>query len=307
MTLRRLPGFLRGIGAEQPEDRAPSVDYGVATAVPTPADWLPTGGLPPTRFPRSVEVEWFDMDSAEAYRANGGHPRYGPHDISYRFNALGYRSPEFQHTADIRVVAVGCSYVLGVALPEDALFHHYFAERLCAHSGRRAVVWNLGYAGASNDYITRILQLAVPFLDPNVVLINFTHASRREYVSAQNEVVPYNPGWSPADPVSRRIKRHLLALSSAPDDRLNVFRNYRAVEALLTGRCWLFSTSDLTVLDGVMPHVAPERYVGTLTDTDRARDGLHPGPRSHAELGESYWKRLLELHQRIGTPDSRVW
>lgn len=164
--------------------------------------------------------------------------------------------------------------------------------------GRGVVVWNLGLPGGSNDYITRILQLAVPLLDPDVVLVNFTHASRREYVSAQNEIIAYNPGWSPSDPISRDIKRHFLGLSSEHDDRLNVFRNYRAVEALLAGRSWLFSTSDLCILNGVMPHVAPERYVGTLTDVDKARDCAHPGPRSHDELGEGYWKRFLELHAR---------
>lgn len=258
-------------------------------------DWLPSRGLPSTRFPRSTELEWFDMDTAEAYRANGGHRIYGPHDIQYRFNALGYRSPEFDQSADIRVLAVGCSYVLGVGLPEDALFHHVFAERLRARCDRGVIVWNLGSAGGSNDYIARILQLAVPFLDPDIVLVNLTHASRREYASAENQLIAYNPGWTPQDPVSRDIKRHLFGLSSAHDDRLNVFRNYRAIQALLAGRCWLFSTSDLVTLDGLMPHVAADRYAGTLAGVDTARDSAHPGPLTHAALGEAYWNRFLEL------------
>ena len=45
---------------------------------------------------------------------------------------------------------------------------------------------------ASNDYISRTLFLAVPFLNPDIVLVNFTHLHRREYVTAENKMIPYH-------------------------------------------------------------------------------------------------------------------
>ena len=140
---------------------------------------LPKEGLPSYRWLANKELEWLYGDSEVEYRRQGGHPVYGEHDIIYRFNSFGYRCPEFDVEADVRIVAVGCSYVLGLSLPRHVLFHERFADRLRGQGKRSVVVWNLGMAGASNDYICRTLYLAVPLLDPHVVLINFTHAARR--------------------------------------------------------------------------------------------------------------------------------
>ncbi len=284
---------------------APS--HELAPTLAEPHEWLPSHGLPPTYFPKSARYEWFNMDTFERYRENGGHPVYGEHDIQYCFNALGYRSPEFDELADLRVIAVGCSYTMGVGLPEDALFHARFARRLQAASGGKMVVWNLGSAGASNDYIARILHLAVPLLDPTVVLVNFTHAARREYASVQNLLMGYLPGWEPGDDLaSQDIKRQFVALASDHDDRLNSFRNYRSVNALLSNRCWLFSASDPGVISCILDHVAKDRYAGVLENIDKARDHAHPGPGCHADLADRYWERFLALQAQGGTPESRV-
>ena len=48
-------------------------------------------------------------------------------DMTYSFNNLGYRSVPFDTPADIRVIAIGCSYVMGVGLPQSHLFHELFA------------------------------------------------------------------------------------------------------------------------------------------------------------------------------------
>ncbi len=138
-------------------------------------DILPADGLPATEYPPGATLEWLFGDNPEGYRERGGHPVYGERDVLYRFNRLGYRAPEFDAEAEIRVVAIGCSYVLGLGLPEADLFHERFAARLRAELSKSVVVWNLGRAGASNDYIGRLLHLAVPRLDPHVVLIHFTH------------------------------------------------------------------------------------------------------------------------------------
>jgi len=251
-------------------------------------------GLPPTGYPAGQQVEWLFGDNPENYRRRGGHPIYGEKDITYRFNSLGYRCPEFDVEAETRIVAIGCSCVLGEALPQEALFHEIFAERLRAESKRKVVLWNLGKCGASNDYISRLLYLAVPRLDPDIVLINFTGVARREYLSVQDRLISYNPAVEPSEPVVGEIYRHIAALGSRFDDELNFFRNYKAVEHLLAGRQWLFSHVNPREFAPVTAHLDLSRCAGRLHVVDKARDGGHPGPESHRLLAGQYWARFTQ-------------
>jgi hypothetical protein len=260
------------------------------------AELLPLSRLPRTNYPAGKEVHWLYDTEREKYRQTGGHPLYGEADIVYRFNSLGYRCPEFDERADVRIVAIGCSYVLGQALPQSAVFPEVFAERLrAAVSPRTVVVWNLGLSGASNDYISRLLELAVPLLKPDVVLINFTHLARREYVTVTNKYVNYNPPYLPEDPVMRETFRHFAALASPLDDLLNFYRNYKAIACRLAGVQWLFSHPYHKEIEPLAQHLDLRRYAGVLQPIDKARDHGHPGPESHRRLAELYWDRFTEL------------
>ncbi len=261
-------------------------------------DVLTTSGLPPTGLPAGQEVAWLLGDNLENYRRHGGHPIYGENDVIYRFNSLGYRCPEFDVEADIRVVTVGCSYVLGQAVPQPAIFHELFAERLRGELTKKVVVWNLGRCGASNDYISRLLYLAIPRLDPHIVLINFTRGARREYISVQDRFISYNPAFEPTDEVTRSIYRQMAALSSPFDDQLNFFKNYKSVESLLAGRLWIFSHMQPQEFEPITGHMNLSRYAGPFLTVDRARDGGHPGPESHRCLAELYWAKFSELGGR---------
>jgi hypothetical protein len=256
---------------------------------------LPTEGLPASGYPAGAVQAWMEVDNLEGYRKRGGHPVYGEHDVVYRFNSLGYRSAEFDSDAEVRIVAIGCSYVFGLGLAQDDLFHERFAARIRADLSKSAVVWNLGKVSVSNDYVSRLLHFAVSRLDPHVVLINFTHTARREYVSVQNRDVNYIPSWSPSDDVGRDIFGHFSALSSPYDDQLNFFKNYKAVELLLAERCWLYSNFHRQEIEPVAAHMDLGRYVGSLPRVDRARDGSHPGPESHKILAGLFWDKFVEI------------
>ena len=258
---------------------------------------LSKGDLPFSGSPAGQELKWLNRDNLENYRRLNGHPLYGENDISYKFNSLGYRCPEFDVDADIRVVAVGCSYVFGIGLPKHAIFHELFAERLRTRLQKSVVVWNLGVEGSSNDYISRILYLALPRLNPDIVLINFTHQGRREYVSTQDKHIKYNPNPTipPNQMVIKDIFGHFDALGNPFDDALNFFKNYKAVEHLLAGKQWLYSHAKPQQFEAVVAHMDLLRYVGPLTRGDKARDGGHPGPECHRRLAELYWTRFVEL------------
>jgi hypothetical protein len=257
---------------------------------------MPTSGLPRTRFFPGQTVNWLGgPDSPEALVRQGGHPLYGPADVTYQFNSHGYRCAEFESEAEIRLISIGCSITLGQALPQSVLFHERFAQCLRTELGKSVVNWNLSQAGASNDYISRVLQLIVPKLRPHIVLINFTYTGRREYVAAHNQQVEYIPSWTPEGPILKDIYRHFDALSSPHDNQLNFFRNYKSVEALLQNHQWLYSLTSHSDLQCISAHIDHGRYVGPMDKVDTGRDNMHPGPRSHELLFTHYWRRFVDL------------
>ena len=172
---------------------------------------LPLSRLPRTNYPAGKEVHWLYDAEREKYRQTGGHPLYGEADMVYRFNSLGYRCPEFdrgrrpdrRHRLQLRP-RPGAAAERG--LPRGV--RREAEGRRVPEDGRRL---EPGLSGASNDYISRLLELAVPLLKPDVVLINFTHLARREYVTVTNKYVNYNPPYLPEDPVMRVEFRHFAA------------------------------------------------------------------------------------------------
>jgi hypothetical protein len=185
--------------------------------------------------------------------------------------------------------------VFGVGVAQVDLFHERIAARIRAELSTSVVLWNLGMPSRSNDYITRLLHVAISRLDPHLVLINFTHTSRREYVSVQNRCVNYNPSFQPSDKVVADIFRHFTALSSPFDDQLNFYKNYKAVELLLARRCWLYSNMKRQEIEPVSAHLDLSRYAGSFQSVDRARDGRHPGPESHKIVAGRFWDKFIEL------------
>jgi hypothetical protein len=257
---------------------------------------IPSSGLPQTRFYPGQTVSWLGgADNEEDFVRQGGHPLYGRDDITYQFNSHGYRCAEFDTEADIRLISIGCSHTLGQALPQAELFHERFAQRLRSETGKSVVNWNLSQVGSSNDYVTRVLYLTVPKLNPHMVLINFTYSSRREYMTAHNEQVGYIPLWPPHSPTLKEVYQHFEALSSRYDNQLNMFRNYKSVENLLHNHLWLYSLVSPNNMMGLDGHMDLSRYVGSLEIVDHGRDGTHPGPRSNELLFDCYWRRFVEL------------
>jgi hypothetical protein len=262
--------------------------------------------VPHSGGPENCEPFWDGTDSLESYLQRGGHPLYGEKDIRYRYNSHGYRCPEFDQDAEIRMVSIGCSWVFGAAVPQDATFHECFARRLRLELEASVVNWNLGRSGTSNDGIARILHLATPNLNPDLVLVLFTRLARREYVNAANYEVRYSPAWRPTHPPIVDAWNHLEALSSAFDDQLNFIRNYKWVESLLADRLWLFSMVDPRHAEPVGDHLDRSRQAGAHRVIDWGRDDGHPGPRTHELIGNLFWEKFVEtggierLRRRLG-------
>jgi hypothetical protein len=274
---------------------------------------LPSCAMPASGAPRDQTLAWYGTDTEESYRKRGGHPTYDESSIEYKFNSHGYRCPEFTEVADIRMISIGCSFVAGMGLPQNALFHELFAEHLRRKTGKTVVNWNIAESGAGNDAVERVLHLAVPYLEPHIVLILFPGITRREYVTPKCIPVQYTPGIldHPAFKailgegsewlirLLRPIYGNLAGIASEQNDEMRFFRSYKSIEALLSDRCWLFGFADFTgsiEVRHVFKHVAMERYIGDWSMLDGARDDPpHPGPATHELLFRGFWNAFESI------------
>jgi len=91
----------------------------------------------------------------------------------------------------------------------------------------------------------------------------------------------------------------LTALASEEDDQLNLFKNYKAIESLLSGRRWLFSAIVKEIPEMIFHHVNWNHYCGAFIDengiVDYARDNHHPGRAHHEKMAKAYWDKLEQL------------
>jgi len=84
-------------------------------------------------------------------------------------NALGLRSAELgtKQTGEIRVLAVGDSFTLGLAVND----HETFAAKLDARLGAGVTVMNAGVPGYGTEQATALMRRLVPRTDADVVLL----------------------------------------------------------------------------------------------------------------------------------------
>jgi hypothetical protein len=260
-------------------------------------DLLPTSGLPLAENHRSDDGKWSFGDSEQVYRSKGGHPLYNEFSIDYTLNSMGYRCPEFDVRADIRMVSIGCSHTFGVGLPQSALYHELFAERLKSELNVSVVNWNLGCGAVSNNYISRMLHLAVPILQPDLTLIFFTHLSRREYIAANNRALKFLPRNLDhmSSPVLKVAAGYLLALSSKYDDKLQFFRDYKSIESLLRNRLWLYSIIRPSEIEDIASHLSSHNRAKDFDRVDVARDHMHLGPDTHRNIYRNLWDTFMKL------------
>jgi hypothetical protein len=261
-------------------------------------DYMPDHGLPRGDYPPG-SYYWADSDGEYTYHPQG-HEEYGPTDIVYRFNSRGFRCNEFDSPGDVRLLAVGCSCTLGVGLAAEHVYVDIFARRIESELGLSVVVANISRGGASADYVCRNVALVVPRLRPDITLVLFPAASRREYVGADMTRWDYFPGRI-AGPKPPPEILAMDALSNEWDDTLNMFRNYKAVEAALRGQIWLFSFTnpDYVVRPFLAPLLNDRHWVSAHRGEriDFARDGIHPGRRTNERIADLFWDKFVETGQ----------
>lgn len=263
-------------------------------------DLLPYGTLPKTEWAGRAASNWLWDFERERFEQAGGHPLFSEKDVEYKFNSLGYRCPEFTEAGDLSILALGCSYVFGYAMPQQLIFPEIIRQQLEQETKKKVILRNLSLGGASNDYIARLLQLGMPLLKPDLVLINFTFIARREFVAQDGSYYSFLPGVEPTwSETFMATFKNLSALVNREADKLNFFKNYKACESLLSGARWLFSSVRNNGPILIEHHIDRSKYVGAIYEeginVDLARDHSHPGPEAHKRIANLYWSKISEL------------
>lgn len=243
---------------------------------------------PPAHFGTHLAnqtLEWLPTDTKENYEKliqDPDHCAYfakmgwdKPGTISYKFNSYGYRADEFDD--EPCMVALGCSYTVGIGLPDEVTWARQTATALglkCA---------NLAWGGYSADSCFRLADYWVPRLQPDYVCMLVPPASRLELL-LDEEVLPNRQL-----PVEVFMPQSQSSLFSMDDNylkhwflneenaKINQRKNILAVRQLC---------ADLgipcTILD------ANEHMWWSREEIGYARDYMHGGPKIHSILTEKF-------------------
>lgn len=233
------------------------------------------------------ELEWFPTDTQEnyekliqdpdrrAYFAEQGWDK--PRAITYQFNSHGFRADEFD--GGPYMVALGCSYTIGIGLPNLVTWPRQTATALglkCA---------NLGWGGYSADSCYRLAEYWIPELQPKYVCMLVPPSHRVEVLLDAGDplMMPHQSLFEVFMPQSKsRLfdpNDHYLKHWFLNDENamVNQRKNIRAIYQLCAEfniPCTIYSASQ---------HMNWSRE-----EIGYARDCLHGGPRIHNILAEKF-------------------
>ena len=221
----------------------------------TVTDWHPT----------DTEARFHDMMQDPAHRAyfaeQGWHK---PGGITYSFNSHGFRSEEFDPTAD-NLVALGCSFTMGIGLPLKDIWPTKLGQALNLR------VCNLAWGGASSDRCFRMAEYWVPHLRPKLVVLLNPPRGRLEVVV--DEETGETQDIIPSDNHADQFVKQWLSVDT--NQQLNNRKNSLAIQALC-------NTLGITFLS----YEADEWMSRSREEAGYARDYMHAGPLGHHTFTE---------------------
>lgn len=180
--------------------------------------------------------------------------------FEYVFNSEGFREREFDDAPC--VMALGCSHVMGVGIPEKYRWTNLLTQQLDLR------VLNLGVGGASVDTCFRLLSHWIQRLQVRLVIISLPSDARFEIASANK--YPMNVGpWVHHHP--NTVDDH----KKAYDFRMQS-DHLAAVERIKT----CLACEQICSTAGV-PLVTVEATSWAVAPGD-ARDLMHPGIKTHS-------------------------
>lgn len=241
---------------------------------------------------------WYRGDQESIYDrhiAEGRVLPYNKTDITYTWNSMGYRCPEFDipKTNRPRVCIYGDSCMEGYGLSEKDMPSMQFARHWNDHfENENPEIFNLAKAAASNDFISRVLYSTVSQLRPDLVVIYWTYVTRRELHAEDGNTLSFLKSW-PIMSVPFPEQYHELltsqqVLSNWRADADNFLRNYLLVKYFLQAHSipYVWSLESHRWYENKQQYFDQydhDRYINCGLENyylDFSRDQVHPGPKS---------------------------
>ena len=242
-----------------------------------------TNNQPPWHFGmmskyRHQTLKWLPTDTEESFQQLVQNEEYceyfrnkgwlEPDAITYRINSAGFRSEEFDPQAN-SVISLGCSYTIGIGLPEQSTWSYLVAQALGLKN------YNLAWAGTSADTCFMLADYWLPVLRPKLVVMAAPPKHRFDLVSEKHN--HNHDTYMPASEIGGTdqdgfIKTWFLNDRNAD---LNNARNRLAVEGLcarLGIRCLTYN--------------AHNWFAKSREEVEYARDRMHAGPLGHELFAE---------------------
>ena len=227
----------------------------------------------------------------------------------YHFNALGYRGPEFDPSAPLKVFVAGCSYTFGQGVPFEQTWPSLLTKAIAERRGipaERASLQNFSQIGASNEYIARTIIRQCERVRPDLAIVAFTHRERAEYLAPG---VTRNIGLWDLERDGERdgpAVRH-FDLFDSPCSSLELLKSMLLVQWAMKRRRipYLMLWMNRTEIDETPPlqrlramldpaGLTSRHLLEPAVHVDSNRADRHPGPLSHANLAPL----LLEALER---------
>ena len=211
-------------------------------------------------YRKSFVGAWSHRDNLDNYNKNPNRDAWNDINISYVYNAHGFRCPELEGFVGGKVnIALGCSFTEGIGLPVDRVWPALLETKL------ECPVLNFGVAGGTTDSVARILTNISTLFDIQTVFILWPMLNRFE-LYLEDSIKYMQPGIADIE--------HTWALEGEMCIQ-RYYKNRLIVEqlAILYG----YNVKQYTTLE----IIDQCRYTNRLQDTDWARDGSHWGFKTH--------------------------
>jgi len=236
--------------------------------------------------------------------------------VEYRFNRLGFRGEEFDPHAERHIFACGCSYMFGLGVDYEVTAAHQFKLHYAAMHGLRPEQVNLlnfSMGSASNDYIARTVVSQMMRKKPDLVVVEYTHLTRAEYVNVP-ELGPYVYAIGPWYTFREKWDERLTTAQRVDVDGVD---GTAALDQLIEAGMgyYTYYTEDLAALtfirNALLVQLTCEKlgvpYVAALADYQRfwgAIEGFAAGPLADA-LDRNVFIQPSEMRPPI--PEGEFW
>lgn len=234
-------------------------------------------------------LEWLPTDTRESFDKTMQDTRHKayfesqgwtqPGAITYKINSAGFRCEEFD-SEEPCLVALGCSFTVGIGLPIESVWPSVLGQRL----GLR--VCNLGWGGVSADTCFRLARYWIPRLKPKIVAMLAPPRSRVELIMDQGGQPPievFLPGseslYLRQDFVNDIFLKHWWLHDE--NATINSEKNMLAIQHLAVKY-----NAQFVALR------ADEEMNRSREEVGYARDLMHAGPRGHELVAQKMLKEL---------------